>query len=65
MIYSGKLASQEMKLELKARIAKLAQPPVLAIVSVNPNPSIQSFMKIKQTYADAIGVTIKKRMKMI
>jgi methylenetetrahydrofolate dehydrogenase (NADP+) / methenyltetrahydrofolate cyclohydrolase len=60
MIYNGKLASQEMQYELKARIAKLARSPVLAIISVAEHPSIQSFIKIKRKYAEEIGVTIKE-----
>ncbi len=60
MIYSGKLASQEMQLKLKARIAKLARSPVLAIISVAEHPSIQSFIKIKRKYAEEIGVTIRE-----
>jgi methylenetetrahydrofolate dehydrogenase (NADP+)/methenyltetrahydrofolate cyclohydrolase len=61
MIYNGKEASEQMKLTLRSNIASLGRSPILAIISATDHPSIQSFIKIKRTYAEEIGVTILER----
>lgn len=60
MIYDGKQASIHMQTNLSERVAKLGRAPALAIISVAEHPSTLSFIKIKRTYAENIGVAIKE-----
>ncbi len=60
MIYDGKLASEKIQLGLSERIEQLSSSPILAIVSVGSNPATLSFVKIKRSYAQAIGVSVKE-----
>lgn len=60
MIYNGKEAAVKMQSILSERVAKLGKAPILAIVSVAENPSTISFIKIKRSYAEKIGVITKE-----
>jgi 5,10-methylene-tetrahydrofolate dehydrogenase/methenyl tetrahydrofolate cyclohydrolase len=58
MIYNGKEASLALREILKARVTTLTQQPSLAVFSIAEHPSITSFIKIKRTFGEAIGVKI-------
>jgi 5,10-methylene-tetrahydrofolate dehydrogenase/methenyl tetrahydrofolate cyclohydrolase len=58
MIYNGKQASLLIQEKLKARIVDLPKKPSLAVFSIAEHPSITSFIKIKRTFGEAIGVKI-------
>ena len=58
MIYNGKEASLALREILKARVTTLTQQPTLAVFSIAEHPSITSFIKIKRTFGETIGVKI-------
>jgi methylenetetrahydrofolate dehydrogenase (NADP+) / methenyltetrahydrofolate cyclohydrolase len=58
MIYNGKKASLQIQEKLKTRITSLTKQPSLAVFSIAEHPSITSFIKIKRTFGEAIGVKI-------
>jgi methylenetetrahydrofolate dehydrogenase (NADP+)/methenyltetrahydrofolate cyclohydrolase len=58
MIYNGKEASLALQEKLKTRVTTLTQQPSLAVFSIAEHPSITSFIKIKRTFGETIGVKI-------
>lgn len=60
MIYNGKEKSLELQEVLKSKVAQLAHTPALTIISASKHPSIKSFISIKRTYAEAVGVAIQE-----
>lgn len=58
MIYNGKEASLALREKLKTRVTTLTQQPSLAVFSIAEHPSITSFIKIKRTFGETIGVKI-------
>ncbi len=58
MRYNGKKASLFLREQLKERVNQLVNKPRLAIISASTHPSILSFIKIKRSFAEAVGVTM-------
>ena len=58
MLVDGKLIANEIREKLTKSIALLSTKPVLGIVVVGNNPVIESFVRIKKSFGESLGVTI-------
>ncbi len=58
MLVDGKHIANELREKFARSIALLPAKPVLGIVVVGNNPVIESFVRIKKSFGESLGVTI-------
>lgn len=60
MIIDGKKIAEDIREDLRKKIAVLGHAPVLALVIVGEDPVIESFVQKKKKFAEIIGVHVEE-----
>ena len=58
MIIDGKKIAEDIKIELREKIASLGIKPKLGIFTIDPDPAITQFVGLKKRFGEAIGVEV-------
>lgn len=61
IILDGKKIADRILDELKNKVARLPRPPVLVIVTVNPNEATKSYLRAKKRAAEGVGIGLQIR----
>lgn len=60
MIIDGKAIAEDMYEHLQKEVSKLQRTPILGIVVVGKDPTIESFVRIKRRAAERLGVEVTR-----